>query len=107
VIIADDLLATGGTARALRRLGLGQLDQRRLARAIETLTEMQTASRARHANVDLERARTLPAGAIILAGLQALLQVPLGVADGGVREGVCLGSEAEAATAPPSGGGRY
>ena len=93
-------LATGGTARALRRLGLGQLDERSLARAIETLTELQTASRARHANVDLQRARTLPAGVIILAGLQALLQVPLGVADGGVREGVCLGLlEAEAATA--------
>jgi len=93
-------LATGGTARALRRLGLGQLDERSLARAIETLTELQTASRARHANVDLQRARTLPAGAIILAGLQALLHVPLGVADGGVREGVCLGLlEAEAATA--------
>jgi exopolyphosphatase/guanosine-5'-triphosphate,3'-diphosphate pyrophosphatase len=93
-------LATGGTARALRRLGLGQLDQRSLAQAIETLTELRTASRARHANVDLQRARTLPAGAIILACLQALLQVPLGVADGGVREGVCLGLlEAEAATA--------
>ena len=93
-------LATGGTARALRRLGLDHLDQESLARAIETLTELGTASRARHANVDLQRARTLPAGAIILAGLQALLQVPLGIADGGVREGVCLGLlEAETATA--------
>jgi exopolyphosphatase/guanosine-5'-triphosphate,3'-diphosphate pyrophosphatase len=93
-------LATGGTARALRRLGLERLDGEGLEREIRTLVELPTAARAHYAKADPQRARTLPAGAIILAGIQGLLQVPLRVADGGVREGVCLGLlEAEAATA--------
>jgi exopolyphosphatase / guanosine-5'-triphosphate,3'-diphosphate pyrophosphatase len=93
-------LATGGTARALRRLGLDRLDQQSLGRAVEELTSVPASVRARQANVDLQRAHTLPAGTIILAGLQKLLRIPLGVAEGGVREGACLGLlEAEAATA--------
>ena len=67
---------------------------------IEELTALSIVARAKRAKIDLERARTLPAGAIILAELQRGLQVPLGVADGGVREGVCTRLlEAEAATA--------
>jgi exopolyphosphatase/guanosine-5'-triphosphate,3'-diphosphate pyrophosphatase len=93
-------LATGGTARALRRLGLERLDREGLEREIVTLTDLPNAARANYAKADPQRARTLPAGAIILAGLQELLRIPLRVADGGVREGVCLGLlEAEAATA--------
>jgi exopolyphosphatase/guanosine-5'-triphosphate,3'-diphosphate pyrophosphatase len=93
-------LATGGTARALRRYGLCRLDEESLAAAIEELAGLSVVARAKRAKVDLERARTLPAGAIILAELQRVLQVPLGVADGGVREGVCMRLlEAEAATA--------
>jgi exopolyphosphatase / guanosine-5'-triphosphate,3'-diphosphate pyrophosphatase len=93
-------LATGGTARALRRYGLTRLDENTLNAAIEELSALSVVARAKRAKADLERARTLPAGAIILAELQRLLQVPLGVADGGVREGVCIRLlEAEAATA--------
>jgi exopolyphosphatase / guanosine-5'-triphosphate,3'-diphosphate pyrophosphatase len=93
-------LATGGTARALRRHGLSRLDEDGVARAIEELSRLSAIARAERGKVDLERARTLPAGAIIFAELQHLLQVPLGVADGGVREGVCSRLlEAEAATA--------
>ncbi len=93
-------LATGGTARALRRYGLCRLDQDTLVAAIEELGGLSVVARAKRAKVDLERARTLPAGAIILGELQRVLQVPLGVADGGVREGVCtrlLGAEAATA----------
>jgi len=80
-------------------LGLEKLDRQGLAREIGTLAQLPIAARANYAKADPERARTLPAGAIILAGLQELLRVPLRVADGGVREGVCLGLlEAEAAT---------
>jgi exopolyphosphatase / guanosine-5'-triphosphate,3'-diphosphate pyrophosphatase len=82
-------LATGGTARALRRYGLRRLDEDGLESAIEELAGLSVIARAKRAKVDLERARTLPAGAIILAELHRVLQVPLGVADGGVREGVC------------------
>jgi exopolyphosphatase/pppGpp-phosphohydrolase len=92
-------LATGGTARALRRYGLSRFDESTLPAAIEELAGLSVVARAKRAKVDLERARTLPAGAIILAELQHLLRVPLGVADGGVREGVCTRLlEAEAAT---------
>jgi exopolyphosphatase/pppGpp-phosphohydrolase len=84
----------------LRRFGLKRLDSQNLAEAIDELSALPAAARARAANVELQRARTLPAGAIILARVQALLHVPLGVATGGIREGVCVGLlEAEAATA--------
>jgi exopolyphosphatase/pppGpp-phosphohydrolase len=93
-------LATGGTARALRRYGLRRLDEHGLESAIEELAGLSVIARAKRAKVDLERAHTLPAGAIILAELQRVLQIPLGVADGGVREGVCTRLlEAEAKTA--------
>jgi exopolyphosphatase/guanosine-5'-triphosphate,3'-diphosphate pyrophosphatase len=93
-------LATGGTARALRRLGLERLDAASLGDAIDELAGLPASARARRAKVDLQRARTLPAGALILARLQALLQISVGVAAGGIREGVCVNLlEAEAATA--------
>jgi exopolyphosphatase/guanosine-5'-triphosphate,3'-diphosphate pyrophosphatase len=93
-------LATGGTARALRRYGLTRLDESGLANAIDELSRLPVIERSKRAKVDLERARTLPAGAIILAELQRVLQIPFGVADGGVREGMCTRLlEAEAATA--------
>jgi exopolyphosphatase / guanosine-5'-triphosphate,3'-diphosphate pyrophosphatase len=93
-------LATGGTARALRRAGFSVLDTAALERAIEVLAEQPVAVRARKAKAEPHRARTLPAGAIILARVQALLQVRLQVAVGGIREGVCVSLlEAERATA--------
>ena len=93
-------LATGGTARALRRYGLATLNEDGLQTAIEDLARLPVVARAKRAKVGPERARTLPAGAIILSELQRILQVPLGVADGGVREGVCARLlEAEALTA--------
>jgi exopolyphosphatase / guanosine-5'-triphosphate,3'-diphosphate pyrophosphatase len=93
-------LATGGTARALRRLGLERLEEQSLEAAIEELAALGIAERAQRARVDVERARTLPAGAIILAEAQRLLRVPLGIAGGGVREGACVALlEAEAAIA--------
>jgi exopolyphosphatase / guanosine-5'-triphosphate,3'-diphosphate pyrophosphatase len=84
-------LATGGTARALRRMGVEQLDPEGLEEALEELSRLRTLERAKRARVDLARAHTLPAGTIILAAVQALLQTPMRVADGGLREGVCIG----------------
>jgi exopolyphosphatase/guanosine-5'-triphosphate,3'-diphosphate pyrophosphatase len=83
-------LATGGTARALRRCRTTPLDAQALDAAIDELAALPLEARAEWAKVDLERARTLPGGAIILAELQRLLQVPLHVAQGGVREGACV-----------------
>lgn len=93
-------LATGGTARALRRFGLDELDARSLEIAVDELSALRLSARAKRARADLERARTLPAGTVILAAVQRLLRVPFAVASGGVREGVCTQLlEAEAATA--------
>ena len=93
-------LATGGTARGLRRSGSRRLDGPTLERASEELAALPVAARAKHARVEINRAHTLPAGAIILARVQALLQVPLAVASGGIREGVCFDLlESAAATA--------
>jgi exopolyphosphatase / guanosine-5'-triphosphate,3'-diphosphate pyrophosphatase len=83
-------LATGGTARGLRRAGYLRLDAPTLDRASEELAALPVAARAKHARAEIHRARTLPAGAIILARVYALLQVPLEVASGGIREGVCF-----------------
>jgi exopolyphosphatase/guanosine-5'-triphosphate,3'-diphosphate pyrophosphatase len=98
----QEALATGGSARALRRLGLDRLDEISLANAIDELAARSAEERQRRLGIDLERARTLPAGAIILAEVQRRLGVPLAVARGGVREGVCrelLTAEAAAKTA--------
>jgi exopolyphosphatase/guanosine-5'-triphosphate,3'-diphosphate pyrophosphatase len=93
-------LATGGTARGLRRSGYRRLDGQTLERAAGELAALPIAARAKHARVEIHRARTLPAGAIILARVQALLQAPLAVASGGIREGVCFDLlESAAATA--------
>jgi exopolyphosphatase/pppGpp-phosphohydrolase len=93
-------LATGGTARGLRRSGYRRLDGPTLERAVEELAALPVAARSKEARVEIHRARTLPAGAIILARVQALLQVRLEVASGGIREGVCFDLlESAAATA--------
>jgi exopolyphosphatase/pppGpp-phosphohydrolase len=93
-------LATGGTARALRRFGLDRLDGPSLESAVAELAELRISARAKRAKSDPDRARTLPAGAVILAAVQRRLNVPLTVAAGGVREGVCAQLVAEqAATA--------
>jgi exopolyphosphatase/guanosine-5'-triphosphate,3'-diphosphate pyrophosphatase len=83
-------LATGGSARALRRFGLERLDEQSHAAALDELVSLPRPARAERIRSDLERARTLTAGAIILAEVQRLLRVPLSVAYGGVREGACL-----------------
>lgn len=93
-------LATGGTARALRRMGLEQLEAESLEETIEELSGLSTEQLAKRAKVDLQRAHTLLAGTIILRAVQGLLRRPLQFADGGLREGVCLGLlTSEAATA--------
>jgi len=85
----EEALATGGSARALKRLGLDRLDEASLASALDELSARSAEELQRQLGIDLARARTLPAGAIILAEVQQRLGVPLAVARGGVREGVC------------------
>jgi exopolyphosphatase / guanosine-5'-triphosphate,3'-diphosphate pyrophosphatase len=80
--------ATGGSARALRKLVGRSLDERRLDRAVRIIARGPSDRLAEAYGIHAERARVLLAGALILREIQAVLGVPLVVARGGVREGL-------------------
>ena len=85
---AAAVLATGGSARALRRvLGSRVLGEGELRAAVRVASRRTSAEIAREFGLDPMRARTLLAGALILAEMQRRLAVPLEVARGGLREG--------------------
>jgi exopolyphosphatase / guanosine-5'-triphosphate,3'-diphosphate pyrophosphatase len=84
-------LAVGGSARALRKLVGRSLGPKELAEASRLLCRVPAEELSERYDVDLWRARALPAGAAILAEIQSLLQVPLEVGKAGLREGVLLG----------------
>jgi exopolyphosphatase/pppGpp-phosphohydrolase len=83
----------------LRKLVGRTLGRDELQAAIEMLVGRSPAKLARKHAIDLARARTLLAGAVILAEVQARLGVPFEVARGGLREGLAgqLLSEVRAA----------
>ncbi len=83
-------LATGGTARALRKVMGRTLDPGRLAEIIVELAARSPRRVASTYDLDPSRARTLLAGAIILAETQRRLGVPFAVSRGGLREGAAL-----------------
>jgi len=89
-------LAVGGSARGLRRLlGTRTLGEDELAAALRMLRKRASAELAAEHGIDPERARTLAAGAVILAEMQRRLLVPLVVGRGGVREGALLALAAQ------------
>lgn len=97
--VCERALATGGTARSLRRivgerLGLEELDE-----AVKLVTAQRSRAVAREFGVDRRRARLLPAGVLILAAIQQRLVVPVEVASTGLREAAALRLLAERAAA--------
>ena len=92
-------IATGGTARALKKVVGGSLGEAELDQAVRRLTKRTAREISRSAGVDRERARTLLAGALILCEVQRRLARPLIVSPAGLREGVALGLLAEPAAA--------
>lgn len=80
-------LATGGTARALRKLVGSSLGPEELETVLSLLARRSSARIAKTFGIHHERARTLAAGAVILAALQQRLGVPLAVSRTGLREG--------------------
>jgi exopolyphosphatase/guanosine-5'-triphosphate,3'-diphosphate pyrophosphatase len=92
-------LATGGTARALKKLAGARLGEDELGAAVRRLTKRSAREIARSTGVDRERARTLLAGALILREVQRLLRTPLAVSTAGLREGAALRLLAESAAA--------
>jgi exopolyphosphatase/guanosine-5'-triphosphate,3'-diphosphate pyrophosphatase len=83
-------LAVGGTARSLRRLVGRTLGPDELKEALRVLRKEPAQSVADRVGIELWRARTLPAGAVILAEIQRLLGVPFEAGRGGLREGLAL-----------------
>ncbi|HEU0194692.1 MAG TPA: hypothetical protein VFQ71_10865 [Gaiellales bacterium] len=81
-------LATGGAARAVRRLVGRALGPDALAEALAICAEVGPSGLVELYDIDPQRAPILAAGAIILAEVQATLGVPLDVARGGLREGL-------------------
>jgi exopolyphosphatase / guanosine-5'-triphosphate,3'-diphosphate pyrophosphatase len=87
---AQDAVAVGGTATSLRRLVGGELAHETLERGIQVLSLTPIAEVARRFELDTERVRLLPAGILVLEAISDLLELPLRIARGGLREGVLL-----------------
>lgn len=94
---ADAAMATGGTARALSRLVGETLGADELARAGELLVGLSPEEVSERYRVPPARARTLAAGAAVLAAAQRCLGVPLQVSRHGLRHGAALAVAAEPA----------
>src|SRR3954469_14124334 len=93
----DVALAVGGSARAVPRLVGPWLGEAKLAEALRILDRTAPRDLSRRYGVDRSRAGTLPGGAAILAQVQRLLDAPLHVCNGGIREGAVLATAAAAA----------
>jgi exopolyphosphatase/guanosine-5'-triphosphate,3'-diphosphate pyrophosphatase len=96
---ATHALASGGTARALRKLVGPSLGADELCEAIAICSAMRPQKIARRYAVPAWRAEVLLGGTIVLAEIQAVLGIPLGVATGGLREGAALALLSQAAAA--------
>lgn len=83
-------IATGGTARALRRVVGTTLEPETLASAARKLAKRSDRAVASDYGVDRARARTLLAGTLILMEVQRRLGIELQVGRGGIREGAAL-----------------
>jgi exopolyphosphatase/guanosine-5'-triphosphate,3'-diphosphate pyrophosphatase len=90
-------LATGGTARALRRIAGKRLGEKQLNGVLDVLTERPADAITAEFEILLERARILAAGTIVLREAHRRLGVKLEVAKGGVREGAVRGLLAQVA----------
>jgi exopolyphosphatase / guanosine-5'-triphosphate,3'-diphosphate pyrophosphatase len=88
--LAQSAYATGGTARALRKVAGTRLDGEALSSATRALGKRSHRSISRTYGVDPARARTLLAGTLILTEVQQRLGVALEVGRGGIREGAAL-----------------
>lgn len=84
------VLATGGSARALRRLAGRKLEPEDLDRCLDLAVSMPSEELAERHGLRPQRARTLAAGTLILIEAQRRFVVPLEVAREGVREGAIL-----------------
>ncbi len=83
-------LATGGSARSIARVVGHEYGTDDLERVIELLASRPAAESAKVLGLRPDRARTLLAGATILAEVSRILEVPFTPSRGGIREGAAL-----------------
>jgi exopolyphosphatase/guanosine-5'-triphosphate,3'-diphosphate pyrophosphatase len=88
-------LATGGTARALRKIVGDELGTQALESALTKLTKRSSSKASVKFGLPEERTRTLVAGTLILREIQARMPVPLRVSRAGMREGAAMSLLAE------------
>ena len=93
----DLAMAVGGSARAVARLVGPSFDPDVLDATIERIARRRSAKVARAHGLEPTRARTLLAGAILLAEAARTLDRPLTLAGGGLREGAALALASEGA----------
>jgi exopolyphosphatase/guanosine-5'-triphosphate,3'-diphosphate pyrophosphatase len=86
----DVALAAGGSARAVSRIVGRTFGEDDLAEVTRIASQWPAAKVAKTFGYHLHRARTLAAGAILLAAASQALGRPLELAGGGVREGAAL-----------------
>lgn len=95
----DQAIATGGSATSLRRIAGSELGHEALERALRVLSGTPVEEVARRFDMEPDRARVLPAGAVLLEVLSDRIGLPLNVSGGGLREGVILEMIAKGAEA--------
>ena len=83
-------LAVGGSARALTKIVGRRFDADDLERAVKILSRRPAAKAARPFGIAPERAETLLAGALLLAGTSRVLGTAFELGRGGLREGAAL-----------------
>ena len=83
-------VAVGGSATCVALLAGGVLDPGALADTLGLLAAEPSAEVALRHAIDPRRARLLPAGLLVLAGVAEAFGTTLGVGRGGIREGVLL-----------------
>lgn len=83
-------LATGGSARAVARVVGHEYGPDDLERVVALLAARPAAESAKALGLRADRAHTLLAGALILAQVSRLIDVPFAPSRGGIREGAAL-----------------
>jgi exopolyphosphatase/guanosine-5'-triphosphate,3'-diphosphate pyrophosphatase len=86
----DVAFAVGGSARALTKIVGRRFDADDLDDAVRILSRRPAAKAARPFGIGAQRAETLLAGALLLAGASRLLGTRLELGRGGLREGAAL-----------------
>jgi exopolyphosphatase/guanosine-5'-triphosphate,3'-diphosphate pyrophosphatase len=95
----DKAVAVGGTATSLKKLVGSELDHETLERGLRILGKSSIAELGERFDVTPERAHLLPAGMLVLEELSDLIDLPLQIGNGGLREGVILSAVAARAEA--------